>query len=157
MIFLGYPPHFPIYWTPRSSFLCVRILETSLPDKDSVWLSEMLCLILVGERKFPSSYLYPLPTQPDFWVYFFLSYFPSKTLYIWAHGFPLYIKYKASLAICQGFSENLPLSPLPWENTWFKTVRSLLGWFLRSLINWDWPGRYRWITREDTPHYPRVR
>ncbi|MCZ8288932.1 hypothetical protein, partial [Microcystis sp. LE19-59.1C] len=45
-----------------------------------------------------------------FGVYFFLSYLPTKTLYIWAHVFPLYIKSKASLAICQGFSENLPTS-----------------------------------------------
>ncbi|TRU78377.1 MAG: hypothetical protein EWV77_04425 [Microcystis viridis Mv_BB_P_19951000_S68D] len=37
--------------------------------------------------------------------YFFLSYLDSKTLYIWAHGSPLYIKYMSSLAICQGFSE----------------------------------------------------
>ncbi|MFB2806402.1 hypothetical protein, partial [Microcystis sp. BLCC-F209] len=49
-----------------------------------------------------------LPTQPDFGVYFFLSYLCSKTLYIWAHGFPLYKKFKASLVICQGFLENLP-------------------------------------------------
>ena len=65
----------------------------------------MLCLMLVGERNFPSSYLYPLPTQPGFGVYFFLSYLLSKTLYIFAHGFPLYKKFKASLAICQGFLE----------------------------------------------------
>ena len=47
----------------------------------------------------------PIPTHPGFGVYFFLSYLPSKTLYIWAHGFLLYIKSKASLAICQGFLE----------------------------------------------------
>jgi len=66
--------------------------------------SGMLCLMLVGERNFLSSYLYPLPTQPDFGVYFFLSYLRSKTLYIFAHGFPLSKKSKASLVICQGFS-----------------------------------------------------
>jgi len=67
--------------------------------------SGMLSLMLVGERNFPSSYLYPLPTQPGFGVYFFLSYLRSKTLYIFAHGFPLSKKSKASLAICQGFLE----------------------------------------------------
>jgi hypothetical protein len=72
--------------------------------------SGMLSLMLVGERNFPSSYLYPLPTQPGFGVYFFLSYLRSKTLYIFAHGFPLSKKSKASLAICQGFLENLPTS-----------------------------------------------
>jgi hypothetical protein len=65
----------------------------------------MLCLMLVGERNFLSSYLYPLPIQPGSGVYFFLSYLRSKTIYIFAHGFPLSKKSKASLAICQGFLE----------------------------------------------------
>jgi len=61
--------------------------------------SGMLCLMLVGER------IIPIPTQPGFGVYFFLSYLRSKTIYIFAHGFPLSKKSKASLAICQGFLE----------------------------------------------------
>jgi hypothetical protein len=79
----------------------------------------MLCLILVGNGKIQSSYLAPLPTQPDFGAYFFLSYLRSKTLYnIWAHGLPLYISYKASLAICQGVSGNLPTPCSPRQHFW---------------------------------------
>jgi len=60
---------------------------------------------LSGRENFRLYAFIPIPTQPDFSGYFFLSYLRSKTLYIWAHGFLLYIKPKASLAICQGFLE----------------------------------------------------
>jgi predicted AlkP superfamily pyrophosphatase or phosphodiesterase len=44
-------------------------------------------------------------SNPIFESIFFSLIFCSKTLYIWAHRFPLYKKSKASLVICQGFWE----------------------------------------------------